>query len=127
VRLLIDPDLLKSDSFATAGGDQEGIPQLLRAASAAIGEKWKVMTDPVWALADMVLIKALLHSPDLEEWETKLKDHASERFPFDSLLGLISTLAKSDIPAAHALKELAKRLEGHVAEKWPPKKAVNPS
>jgi hypothetical protein len=121
LRLLTKPELLKPDAPPLpSNSGPKVISQLLAEASIAIYKKWKLMNDPVWALADMVLIKTLLEHPDVAEWETILKETAKEQFPFDSLAALVGTLAKCGLPATPALNQLAARLNAHVAEKWPP-------
>jgi hypothetical protein len=70
--------------------------------------------------ADMVLIKTLLETPDLPEWEERFKEKATERFPFDSLSAVVQRLAQSQAPVAKDLDALSERLEAHVVRKWPP-------
>jgi len=127
LRLLQNPGLLKPDAPPIpCETGHKLITQLLEEASIAIDQKWKLMNDPVWALADMVLIKTLLQRPDLAEWWTTLKDTAREQFPFDSLGALVRTLVKYDLPVTGDLIQLATMLDAHVAERWPPRQTSSP-
>jgi tetratricopeptide (TPR) repeat protein len=118
LRLLRDPDLLKSPGSSNVdSGLEKPITDLLTEAGQAIEAKWQKMTDPVWALADMVMIKSILQAPDSAEWEERFKENAKDRFPFDSIGALLDTLARSKLPMSKALHDLAVRLDRFVVEK----------
>lgn len=115
--LLNHPDLLEPGAPAVSEG--KSLATLLAEAAVAIEQKWRLMTNPVWALADMVTIQTLLARPDLPEWEKRFQTYAKDRFPFDSLGAVVRVLAAKGIPVAPELKALARRLEAYVAEHWP--------
>ncbi len=117
LRLLNDSTLLGPGAPAVSDG--KPLAALLQEAAAAIEQKWQQMTDPVWALADMVMIEALLENPDLPEWEKRFQNHAQDRFPFDSLGSVLKALVEKGVPAAPRLGALAKRLADYVAQRWP--------
>jgi hypothetical protein len=91
----------------------------LAAAAHTIEERWRLMTDPVWALADMALIKTLLQAPDAVDWEERLKKQARARFPFDSLRSLLEGFAVSSLPMSADLRRLADRLDAWANQTWP--------
>jgi hypothetical protein len=127
LRLLRDPRSLQPGDAPGAGtAGSRLVPELLAEAGDAIAQKWRLMTDPVWALADMVLIKTLLQAPDAAEWEARLESQAGNRFPFDSLRAVVKRLAESELPVSPALRDLEVRLEGNVAQKWPPRQTTHP-
>lgn len=117
LRLLTRSDLLEPGAPAVSDG--KPIATLLEEAAAAIKQKWRQITNPAWALADMVMIEALLEKPDLPEWEELFQTHATDRFPFDSLGAVVKVLAGKRVPAAQVLSTLARRLEADAAELWP--------
>ena len=75
------------------------------------------MTDPVWALTDMGLIKTLLQMPDTEDWEKLLKSKAKDRFLFDSFGAVVERLAQAELPIRQSLNKLAQRLNQAAIEK----------
>jgi len=120
LRLLTNPNLLKQDSSATSDSRLlKPLPELLADSARAIAAEWRNMTDPVWSLADMVLIKSILESPDETQWEELFKAKANNRFPFDSLGTVVKTLAKSELPISETLNQLAQRLDEYATERWP--------
>jgi len=124
LRLLTNPGLLKEGgSKITDQRLDRPLVELLAEAAQAIDAKWRFMTDPVWALADMVLVTTILQTPDAPEWEERFKTKAQNRFPFDSLRAVLERLSQADLPISGRLHELAGRLERYVTEKWPPQAA----
>lgn len=119
VRLLSNPALLKENGTSIPDSSLEKpLRELLAEAAEAIEKKWQSMDDPVWALADMVLIRTLLQMPGVGEWEKIFKSKAKDRFPFDSLGAVVKRLAQEDLPPiARSLNELAVRLDQAAIEK----------
>ena len=93
------------------------ISEMLAQAARAIEAKWRLMTDPVWALADMALITTILQTPDANEWEERFKMTANNRFPFDSLRTVIEGLSEAKLPMSARLGDLAARLDTFADEK----------
>jgi len=119
--LLTHPELLKEGGAGISGERLERpVSELLAEAGQAIEAKWRFMTDPVWALADMVLITTILQTPDAAEWEERFKAKAQNRFSFDSLRTVLEKLSQAELPIRGRLQEVAGRLEKFVTEKWPP-------
>src|SRR5579862_5449505 len=86
LRLLGNPQHQGQGTSSVAGqASFERMRVPLAEAADAIDHKWRLMTDPVWALADMVLLKTLLQERDAAEWEARLESQARSRFPFESL------------------------------------------
>jgi hypothetical protein len=126
LRILANPSLLNtSGSTPVDSRLEQPIPQLLAEAGQSIETKWRFMTDPVWALADMVLIQTLLQTPNPAKWEDLLKEKAINRFPFDSLAAMVRILAQAGLPTSRNLDALAARLEQFVESKWPSPGAVS--
>jgi hypothetical protein len=119
VRLLERPELAwEKVATIEEGGRKWTMPELMQRASKDIEGKWTLMTDPIWALADMVLLTNLL-GRDSSVWEQRLKDMAGDRFPFDSLGAVLQKLSQRDERISERVTPVAERTAEYVDARWP--------